>query len=379
MEQFLKNRLDYSILQYKKDQEYLGPFLDPDFNFQDEFIELLDPIQTGPLIDIDINGLLNPVLVDCIAMEDPFDTWELKSSLDTLREQLIIEKRGQLVWELFQTEKNYIQQLMIIENVFFANVVQTNDAGESICECKNKQYNILRLIEWLNCTANLLKNTPEEHPDYFNLQLALQSVLDFVDSVNHNKKMEEENTKLLLILSKTSKCPQLSIENFISITDAVCAVSKRHLKLLLFADSLVLLLYEKKSKRSSMHIADMSFTFIRTLALLESSIVVDENTITFAIQEKSISGTNSVKKKAKLKQLLGADPFEPQTEVLDFLIAAEGWYSTDAMFTTGVPESVSNLGMDSFELLINDNLNDFVESFETAQISCGLRSQSIEE
>ncbi|KAJ3319690.1 hypothetical protein HDV06_006106 [Boothiomyces sp. JEL0866] len=486
MEEFLKGRLDYTVLQWRKDRNYIGPLLDNEFAFLDHeystednvnmTIDLQVPLQRGALVEVELGGCIDPVLIDCIALEDPFDAWEIKSSLDTLRESLIVEKRGQLVWELFQTEKNYIQQLMIIENInkmaelyskFIGNYSKALQCireleavnpeyvkfmtASSRSKNTNRQslkdslvYPVQRTTRYhlflagkIGFNQDLLKCTNPEHPDYFNLQVALQTVLDFVDSINNNKKMEEEGAKLAVILSRTQNCPDgLADKNhlLVSITDALCVVSRKSLKIILFADSLVILLHEKKNKRFSSTLADLPFIFVRSLLLGEVNIAVANKAVNFTVTnapkiEKSqsspnvtivksqsttdlrsigidsvqLSRANSVReslrsskpglprnRKSKLIQLLGTDPyFKPpeevavHSEVLDFLIAAEGWYPAEAIVpvitSVSVPEGVADLGMDTFGILFNDELEEFVETFEKTQTTCRLATLKTEE
>ncbi|KAJ3256128.1 hypothetical protein HK103_005697 [Boothiomyces macroporosus] len=481
MEEFLTGRVNYSVLQWKKERNYVGPFLDGGFPFLDhEFnfgedvkleIDLQLPLKRGPLVEADIGGCFDAILIDCIALEDPEDAWEIKSSLDTLRESLIVEKRGQLVWELFQTEKNYIQQLMVIENINRMAELYTEFIGNyskaltcirelesanpeyvkfmtasSRSKDTNRQslkdslvYPVQRTTRYHLFLAgstllivDLLKHTSNEHPDYFNLQVALQTVLDFVDSINHNKKMEEERAKLARILSRTINCPNGFMDaapSLVCISDALCAVTRKSLILILFTDSLVILMHEKKNKRFTALLADQPYTFVRKLLLEETNITHSEKLLTFTKSiapkiEKTLStpsitivksqsstdlrslgsepgkisransdrasmrisrGGPTRSRKAKLMQILGSDPYKAPTEeaiqpeVLDFLIAAEGWYPPEAVVPVlgggSLAEGVADLGADSFVVLFHEGLNEFVDSYEKAQTKCRLSAK----
>lgn len=280
--------------------------------------------------------------------------------------------------------------------------------------------------------VDLLKHTSSEHPDYFNLQVALQTVLDFVDSINHNKKMEEERAKLARILSRTINCPNGLMDaalSLVCISDALCAVTRKSLILILFTDSLVILMHEKKNKRFTALMADQPYTFVRKLLLEETNITHSEKLLTFTKSiapkiEKTLStpsitivksqsstdlrsleaepgkisransdrasmrtsrGGPTRSRKAKLMQILGSDSYKAPTEemvqpeVLDFLIAAEGWYPPEAVVPVlgggSLAEGVADLGADSFVVLFHEGLNEFVDSYEKAQTKCRLSAK----
>ncbi|KAJ3255859.1 Protein T2 [Boothiomyces macroporosus] len=404
----LQNNAQHKILEWKVVNEYLGPFVMGGVHepWDLEKLEMYNEIQFGevpplaratemygPLVDVELEGTFMPLLMDSIAGALPPDAWDHYSGpieasqqndsvdgrtlAESAKDLMVVEKRGAIVWDMYETEKNYTAQLGVLENYYRKKLVQrgyisehtanmiffgipellqfhlsfSNELEEVVnswsttetligslfikhvqeleklysrfidnysasqraikgLEKDNNEYNqfileaskskvdtnrqslkdslvfpVQRTTRYHLYLKELVAKTPKDHPDMSNLETAFESVLGLANSVNDKKRKEEEATGLFEAFEQTKNCPPPLISHkrrLILNSDAVCAVSKRNIRLTLCSDLLMIALAEKKTvlnafARSSG--ADYTFKFIRWLDVLETDITDLHDTV----------------------------------------------------------------------------------------------------
>ncbi|KAJ3272938.1 Protein T2 [Terramyces sp. JEL0728] len=398
----LQSSAQNKILEWKVVNEYLGPFVMGGVHepwdleklelYNESLFGEVPPLaraseQYGPLVDVEMEGTFMPLLMDSIAGALPPDAWDHFSgpieafqqndSMDgrtlaeSVKDLMVVEKRGAIVWDMYETEKNYTSQLRVLENYYrkklvergyisehtansiffgipellqfhiaFSNELEevvnswstaetligslfikhvheleklysrfidnysasqrsikslekdTNDYNQFMLEASrskldtNRQslkdslvFPVQRTTRYHLYLKELVAKTLNDHPDFQNLETAFESVLGLANSVNDKKRKEEEATGLFEAFEQTKNCPPTLISHkrrLILNSDAVCAISKRNIRLTLCSDLLMIVLAEKKTvlnafARSSG--ADYTFKFIRWLDVLETDIV----------------------------------------------------------------------------------------------------------
>ncbi|KAJ3309704.1 Protein T2 [Boothiomyces sp. JEL0838] len=345
----LQNNAQHKILEWKVVNEYLGPFVMGGVHepWDLEKLEMYNEIQFGevpplaratemygPLVDVELEGTFMPLLMDSIAgirffnagalppdawdhYSGPIEASQQNDSVDgrtlaeSARDLMVVEKRGAIVWDMYETEKNYTAQLGVLENLeeivnswsttetligslFIKHVQELEKLYSRFIDNYSASQRAIKGLEKdnneytqfiLEASKKLVAKTPKDHPDLANLEIAFESVLGLANSVNDKKRKEEEATGLFEAFEQTKNCPPPLISHkrrLILNSDAVCAVSKRNIRLTLCSDLLMIALAEKKTvlnafARSSG--ADYTFKFIRWLDVLETDITDLHDTV----------------------------------------------------------------------------------------------------
>lgn len=147
--------LDTTFLELNKEFNYDGPFKlaergEKEASLQ-EISELLNVPEfkipavrrnsgpSGSLFEADLDPNLLPALSDSFSAALPLDAWEWESkeynstaievqvdvpAMKLLEQQLTKDKRGSIIWNLFETELNYSKQLTILQNYFYRKLLE---------------------------------------------------------------------------------------------------------------------------------------------------------------------------------------------------------------------------------------------------------------
>lgn len=134
---------------------------------------------------------------------------------------------------------------------------------------------------------DLLKKTPETHPDYRNLTAAFDKVKELADRVNEKKKEEEEKTGLFEVYRETKDCPARLVSakrRWINSYAAVDVKNKNKLQVSVFSDLIMISIVNKTVFKS-----DFKFKFSRWIDILELQITLANDLVLIEILPENAS------------------------------------------------------------------------------------------
>ncbi|KAJ3274669.1 Protein T2 [Borealophlyctis nickersoniae] len=357
---------------------------------QDDIPSLPAPTLRSPLYMADAMVLLCPHLIDAVAGSLPADAWEWASTeiavtafvapkeeskieredakpAETVEMVLCKDKRGHVVWDLVQTERNYVAKLKVIQTLFRDRLVANRilsepavnlifagiddlqvfhekflaelektvgvgswsttetrigslflDSKEELIklytkfidsyamshksmkreEKENAEYQafmketsklketdrqhlkdmmmfpVQRTTRYHLLLKELLKNTPEDHPDHASLKTALAAMVDLATSVNEKKQKEEEATGLFEAFEQTKNCPPTLITHKRKLVMDVDVLDhkKQPMHLFLCSDLLMVTQPIKQGVIFREKAVEHTYKFVRWVDLAETDV-----------------------------------------------------------------------------------------------------------
>ncbi|KAJ3370545.1 Protein T2 [Kappamyces sp. JEL0680] len=189
----------------------------------------------GPLFDAELAGVYLPQLLDSVSGALTADVWDWQSGdIDTGKENiapvpqasklealLTVEKRGCVVWNLFETEQNYYLQLAVVQNFYYKKLVDRQIISEhsanlifsgipDLYDLHIKFYQQMEIIltDWdpaETAIGALFLEYVEDLKKYYT-----KFIDNYAISQKCIKKEEKENSEYVAFMKEAVKMPETS-------------------------------------------------------------------------------------------------------------------------------------------------------------------------